>query len=142
MWLATLPPVTASDESWRLMWMYLATGISLWMLGLFWTDAFDVDVVRAPATVVNVPACLPFMECSVEVEYRDAGGKIQKAWITAPHNRIMNEGDEVQVAYGPYIRGAVLDERRGKPPKWVGRIVCWIGTLCLVAFVALLWLYL
>lgn len=132
-----LREVTANAETWNAMWTQFAFGIILWLLGLFWIDAFDMGVTRTRARVITAPPCLPLMECNVQVEYLDDDTRVLKrAWIGLPMNRSQTQGDIVSIRYGPNIK-PVLDERSGKPPVWVGKIVCGLGTLSLIFFVVL-----
>jgi len=126
------------DERWQLIWTYLATGIVLWMLGLFWVDAFDEpNTYRAEATVLTAPPSLPFRESNAEVQYLGQTG-LQKEWITTTYR--LNPGDTIPIIYGPNIETA-RDTSAGKPPRWVGKLVLVIGTVVLLLFINMVYVW-
>jgi hypothetical protein len=127
------------DTQFKLTWMALATGILLWMLGLFWVDAFDPeDSARSQAIVLTAPPSLPFIEASAEVEYLGAKG-LERAWISTGDTRLA-VGDTIGVLYGPHMQ-TIRDDRCAKPPRWVGYLVLCIGTIFLLVFLDMVYVW-
>jgi hypothetical protein len=123
----------------RQTWMLGLTGLLLWMIGLFWVDAFEVKAEKIDAIVVSAPACLAFMDCQAEVEYEDQHThKRIRAWIPIPETMMLNEYDIVQIRHTDTT--TELLERKAKPPAWIGTIAIIIGSIFLIMFIGMIYM--